>query len=286
MEFYTNNFYGKKPENVNKALTFSGLRETSRAFAEKVKTVREQNAAAMKEIREKNIYTVSYIEGKRAEFVAKESATAAECIAEFKEACKKVIDAKKAAVNTMLTQAPTQEQINLLQSLQMQGSSLGKNEIARILPELANNYRALKTMQTIAQKAGFNVTLPPQYDFESIILQIEAAESYLNARASDLGKPYSEWFLDTKCFFGPAEYQDYKWKAIADVLDGNVQTAPVIEAAQALTDGEKDILKSLFGNKYGEDLKAAVNKAAETPAIADLISRSEYAEHLNEAANN
>jgi hypothetical protein len=273
----------KKAENVNKALTFEGLRDTGREIAERINSLREVNKARLQDIVYSGIYADKYIKDKKAEFAHQEEETAAECVAELKEAVKKVMETKKAAVNLMLTKAPTQEQLNLLQSLQLQGKSLSKAEITAIIPELADNYRALKTMQSIAQNVGYNVILPPQYDFEEISNQLKVAESYLNARINDLSRPKSEWHLDSDCFYGPAEYKDFRWADISEVLDGNVQTAPVVEPVKKLTDGEKDILNNMFASKYGDDLKAAVNKAAESPNIADLISRSEYAEHIVEA---
>ena len=138
-------------------------------------------------------------------------------------------------------------------------------------------------MQSIAQSVGYNVILPPQYDFEEISNQLVAAENYLNARINDLGRPKNEWHLDSDCFYGPAEYKDFRWADISEVLDGNVQTAPIVEPVKKLTDGEKGILNTMFANKFGDDLKEAVNKAAESPNIADLISRSEYAEYIEEA---
>ena len=56
----------------------------------------------------------------------------------------------------------------------------------------------------------------------------------------------------------------------------------VTAALNELTEAEKEILNGIFANKYGEDLKAAVNKAAESPNIADLIRRSEYAEQMED----
>ena len=294
MEFYSS-LYNKKAENVNKALTFEGLRNEFIKVAKEFYKVQREHEAELKEIKTSDIYSDKYIQNKEAEFKNKEAAIISEYVGGIKEATKKVIDTKKAAINSMLSTAPTQEQLNLLQSLKMQGKSLSKTEISAILPELATNYRALKTMQTIAQGVGFSVSLPAQYDYEELHRSIELAEKYLAERINDLGKPVRQWSLASDCFFGPVKYNlsDEEWEVqkwddpqysnFAEVLDGNVQTSPIVEPVKTLSDGEKEILNNMFANKYGDELVEAVNKAAESPNIADLISRSEYSEYIEES---
>ena len=293
MEFYSS-LYNKKAENINKALTFEGLRDEFIKVAKKFYSVQREHEAELKEIKTSGIYADKYIQNKETEFRNKEASIVSEYVTEIREATKKVIDTKRAAINSMLSTAPTQEQLNLLQSLKMQGKSLSKAEISAILPELANNYRALKTMQTIAQGVGFSVSLPAQYDYEELKRSIETVEKYLTERINDIGKPVKQWSLASDCFFGPVKYNlsDEEWEQqkwsdpqysnFAEVLDGNIQTSPIVEPVKTLSEGEKEILNNMFANKYGDELKDAVLKAAESPNIADLISRSEYAEYTAE----
>ena len=294
MEFYSV-LNSKKAENVNASLTFEGLRNKFIEAGKKIDVVKRANAAELKEIRSSEIYHEKYIQNKESEFKNKENAVISECVAEVKEAAKKVVATKKEAIGKMITTPPTQEQMNLLQSLQMQGKGLSATEINAIFPELASNYRALKTLQTIAQSVGFSVSLPAQYDYEELSRNLARAEAYLAERISDLAKPVSEWGIASDCFFGPVKYNlsaeewekqrwnDPHYSAFSEILDGNVQTAPVVAPVKELTDKEKNILNDLFSNKAGEDLKAAVNDAATIPGVADLISRSEYAQHLEKA---
>lgn len=293
MEFYSN-LYSKKAENINEAMTFEGLRNEFIKEAEKICKAQREHAAELKEIKASGIYADKYIQNKEAEFRNKEAVIVSEGVAKIKEATKKIIDTKKAALNKMLTTAPTQEQLNLLQSLKMQGKSLSKTEIDAILPELADNYRALKNMQAIAQGVGFTVIFPSQYDYDEMSRSLEKAEKYLAERTEDIGKPTREWSLASDCFFGPVKYnlsaeewEAQKWSDplysdFAIVLDGNIQTAPIVEPVKELTKGEKQILNNLFADREGEDLKEAVKLAAESPNITELISRSEYAQYLPE----
>ena len=293
MEFYST-LYNKKAENVNEALTFEGLRDEFIKEATKICKMQREHAAELKEIKAGEMYSDKYIQNKEAEFRNKEAVIISEGVAKIKEATENIIDTKKAALNKMLTTAPDQEQLNLLQSLKMQGKSLSKTEIDAILPELANNYRALKTMQAIAQGVGFTVILPSQYDYEEMSRSLEKAEKYLADRIEDIGKPVKEWSLASDCFFGPVKYnlsseewEQQKWSDplysdFAIVLDGNIQTSPIVEPIKELTKGEQQILNNLFADREGEDLKEAVITAAESPNIADLISRSEFAQYLAE----
>ena len=286
MNYYNsfNNNYNKAFENkeINKKLTFEGLREIGRKASADIVVLRDRNKAELDEIKTKGIYAVSYIQNKQKEFAAEEERVANECIENFKKAYKEVLETKRNAVDDMLATAPTQEQLNLLQSLQMQGNSLTKEEIAIITPKLSDNYRAIKTLQTIAKKIGFNVILPPQFDFDEINTQLKYAENYLEERANDLKRPKLQWHLDSDCFFGPPEYPDNRWNAVVEVLDGTIQTTPVIEPVKKLTETETTILKNVFADKQGEELTKAVTEAAKSPNMADLISRSEYAEHITE----
>ena len=286
MNYYNsfNNNYNKAFENkqINKKLTFEGLREIGRKASADIVVLRDRNKAELQEIKTKGIYAVSYIQNKQKEFAEEEERVANECVENFKKAYKEVLETKKNAVDDMLATAPTQEQLNLLQSLQMQGNSLTKDEISRITPKLSDNYRAIKTLQTIAKKIGFNILLPPQFDLDEINSNLKYAEYYLEERANDLKRPKSQWHLDSDCFFGPPEYPDNRWNAVVEVLDGTIQTTPVIEPVKKLTETETTILKNLFANKQGEELTKAVTEAAKSPNMADLISRSEYAEHITE----
>ncbi len=287
MELYSN-LYNKKAENINESMTFEGLRNEFIKVAEKICNVQREQAAKLKEIKTSGKYSDKYIQNKEAEFRNTEAGIISECVSQIKKTTKKVIDTKKEAVKRMLFTAPTQEQLNLLQSLKMQGKSLSKVEISAILPELANNYRALKTMQTIAQGVGFTVSLPAQYDYEELNRNVEMAEKYLADRINDIGKPVRQWSVASNCFFGPVkfnlsseEWERQKWDdplyaSFAKVLDGNVQTAPTVEPVKTLSDGEKEILDNMFANKVGEDLEEAVKKAAESDNIRELIEISEY----------
>lgn len=293
MEFYSGLYY-KKAENVNESLTFEGLRNEFSKVAKKFYSVQKEHEAKLKEIKASGIYADKYIKDKIAEFSNKEASIKSECVDEIKEATKKVIDKKKSAINSMLSTAPTQEQINLLQSLKMQGKSLSKAEINAILPELANNYRALKTMQSIAEGVGYTVVLPSQYDYEELSSSLDLAEKYLADRIDDIGKPIRDWSLASDCFFGQIRFNlsDEEWSVqqwedplyskYAKVLDGNIQTAPTVEPVKKLTESEKQMLDRLFEGKIGEDLKVSVREASESSNIEDLIKRSEYAEYLEE----
>ena len=295
MNYFVN--YGRPSERmtVNTRLTFAGLRDEFIRIAERIYKAQKESAHELTEIKRSGIYSDTYIKRKEDEFKAKDESLIAESRKEIEDLVAKVIDTKKTAVNRMLTTAPSREQIDLLQSLEMQGKSLSEAEINAILPELTDNYRALKTMQTIARNVGFSVILPAQYDYEEIKRSLERAEAYLSDRVKDMGRPVKEWSLASDCFYGSIkfnlsaeEWEKQKWEdpiysEFAEVLDGNMQTAPIIEPVKELTEAEAEILDGLFANKVGKDLDGAVVRAARTPYIRDMIERSEYAEHLTES---
>ena len=294
MNYFVN--YGRPSERmtVNRRLTFAGLRDEFIRIAERIYKAQKDADSELTEIKKSGIYSDIYIQRKESELKAEYETLVAKSRKEIEDLVAEVISTKRTAVNRMLTTAPSREQIDLLQSLEMQGKSLSETEINVILPELTDNYRALKTMQSIAKNVGFNVVLPAQYNYEDIKQNLDRAEAYLNDRIKDMGRPVREWHLASDCFYGPIKYnlsaeewEKQKWEdpiysEFAEVLDGNVQTAPIIEPVKELTEAEAEILNGLFANKVGEDLNGAVVRAARNPFMRDMIERSEYAENLTE----
>lgn len=185
----------------------------------------------------------------------------------------------------MITTPPTQEQVNLLTSLQMRRKNLEESEILRLAPMLVGNYNAFKTLQVIALESGFKLTVPVSLDYERLGNAIEWAENYLNDRITDFTQPWRQMSPLGRYFFG-AEWEDtlYNEQAI-QVLDENAQmNTPTPDIyKRELTDSENRILELLFDGHTPDNLKVQINEAAKSDELKSLIIlHPEYSKYLVE----
>ncbi len=233
----------------------------------------------------KNIYAAEYreklIKAETAEFEKR----AVELCAAFTNTVTAAIANKKRNLNEMITTPPTQEQVNLLTSLQMRRKNLEESEILRLAPMLVGNYNAFKTLQVIALESGFKLTVPDSLDYERLGRAVEWSEKYLNERITDFTLPWKQMSPTGRCFFG-AEWDDIMYREQAvEILDGNAQMnapTPTIYKRE-LTDSENRILELLFDGHTPDNLKIQINEAAKSDELKLLITlHPEYSKYLVE----
>ena len=103
-------------------------------------------------------------------------------------------------------------------------------------------------------------------------------EKYLNKAIADMKNTthYRQMNFDSRCFFdvyggaddGAHDDLNYKTAAI-DILDGNTQTTPKVEA-RTLSDQEKAIVESLFSD--GTPVEDAMTQIKNSPELKTLVS--------------
>lgn len=193
----------------------------------------------------------------------------------LREYAKQACEAKRKAIDGAISKAPTNEQLNILKSLEMEGSEITEEEITAILPTLFENYRAMKTLSAIARKNHISLYIPDQYDSEKLNENLAFVSQYINDRADDLLEfaKSGKWpfYHDGEEFF----FKDYEWKIFDDaaaVLDGNaqIQNSKVYVKPRKLTNTELKIVEEIASCDPRE-LKETLNKAAESPEIRRLI---------------
>jgi len=233
----------------------------------------------------KNIYAPQYREKLIKEANAEFEKKALEVCAAFTNTVTTAIANKKRNLNEMITTPPTQEQINLLTSLQMRRKNLEESEILRLAPMLVGNYNAFRTLQVIALESGFKLNVPPSLDYERLGQAIEWSERYLNERITDFTLPWRQMSPLGRLFFG-TEWEDnlYREQAV-EILDENAQMnapTPTIYKRE-LTDSENHILETLFDGYTTDALKTRINEAAKSDELKSLIKlHPEYSKYLVE----
>lgn len=233
----------------------------------------------------KNIYAPEYREKLIKEATADFEKKAVELCAAFTNTVTAAIANKKRNLNEMITTPPTQEQVNLLTSLQMRRKNLEESEILHLAPMLVGNYNAFKTLQVIALESGFTLTVPTSLDYEKLGRAVEWSEKYLNERITDFTQPWRQMSPIGRCFFG-AEWEDNMYlEQAVQVLDENAQMnapTPTIYKRE-LTDSENHILEMLFDGYTPDNMATHINEAAKSDELKSLIMlHPEYSKYLVE----
>lgn len=232
---------------------------------------------------QKNVYAPEYREKLIKEATAEFEKKAVELSTAFINTVNVAIANKKRNLNEMIVTPPTQEQVNLLTSLQMRRKNLEESEILLLAPLLSGNYNAFKTLQVIALESGFTLAVPPSLDYDRLVRAVEWSEKYLNERATDFTLPWRQMSPTGRYFFG-AEWEDHVYLEQAiEILDGNAQMnapTPIIYKRE-LTDSENHILEMLFDGYSSDSMATHINEAAKSEELKSLIMlHPEYSKYL------
>lgn len=203
---------------------------------------------------------------------------------EFRESVNSTLAAKEAALNKMFSTAPTQEQLNLLQALQLRGNDLSQEEIMRIGCDFAGNYNAMKALQKVAKEAGCNLVLPELYNADVLFERFSWVKNYLEERCRDMGMLWKQMSFDGRCFFG-TEWEDMNYNNTAvELFDKHnalslmgaklVSDSPNPDAAP-LTEDERAFLNAMFGGLHSskELEKAVLTAVTEDETVTSLIAK-------------
>lgn len=258
--------------------TFAEIREYAKEQYSRVVKKQTEVDTAYNKLLGMNIYTPEYLMKVKASGDSEVAEVRADAAANVEAVVKLTISEKKAALEKMLTAAPSTEQMNLLTSLQVQGNKITADEVKSIAVQLSGNYRALHALQVVAEKAGHKLHIPVQYDYQALSESLTWTKKYLNDAIHDLKYTTDarNMSLNSKVFFdvwngsdnGAPGDLNYKVNAV-DILDGNTQTTPKVEA-RTLSEQEKTIVESLFSE--GTPVEDAMTQIMNSPELKTLVS--------------
>lgn len=258
--------------------TFAEIRKYAIEQYSRIAEKQAEVDAAYEKMAGMKIYTPEYLTKIKKAGEAEVAAVRADAAANLEAVVKLTLAEKKTALEKMLATAPSTEQTNLLNTLQVQGNRITPDEIKSIAVQLSGNYRALHALQAIAKEAGHGLQLPVQSDYQELTEALKWTEKYLYTAIDDMKNTthYRQMNFDSRCFFdvygggddGTHDDLNYKTAAI-DILDGNTQTTPTVEP-RTLSDQEKTIVESLFSD--GTPVGDAMTQIMNSPELKTLVS--------------
>lgn len=288
------NKYEEYTENIRKALNntpvkgrdMANLRESCIALFEKLQKERDAHNSIIKEVNQSDMYSQSYKQKLIAEAEEKFADTRKDIISEYNALIQSVLEKKRININKMCATPPSQEQLNLLTSLQIRSKHLTEDEVLRIAPQLATNYNAIKALQVVAEDSHIHIALPEQLNYESLLHSIEWAESYLSARGLDLDTEWSKMNPLGRMFFGKEWNDGVYSKNAVEMLDDNAQLnipLPTVTPERVITKEESKTLDSLFEFYDEASLKEKIVTAAKSEELRTLINlHPVYRNYLDE----
>ena len=192
-------------------------------------------------------YNPEYREKKRRELDSAYEESAAEIRNGFKEDVRKYVQKKEAKLDEMIAEPPTEQQYNLLRSLQMRGKSVSQAELLRLMPVFFSNYSAIKTLEEIGKTIGLKFSSPVG-DAAEMYEKLRDAEEYMITASNEIGKTGKPNMLWAPFFFRDPEQPDMPIDTsvlhFSEVFDRLPQLQT--EATESLTFAETAKVRAMF----------------------------------------
>ena len=166
--------------------TFAEIRKYAIEQYSRIAEKQAEVDAAYEKMAGMKIYTPEYLTKIKKAGEAEVAAVRADAAANLEAVVKLTLAEKKTALEKMLATAPSTEQTNLLNTLQVQGNRITPDEIKSIAVQLSGNYRALHALQAIAKEAGHGLQLPVQSDYQELTEALKWTEKYLHTAIDDM----------------------------------------------------------------------------------------------------
>lgn len=216
-----------------------------------------------------------------------------EFVTEVKEKERKSIkalaDKKYSQVITMLTTAPTSEQMRLLSILEMR-NDLDAVEVHNILPVFFSNYQAMKVFSTICASNGISLNLPVQLDCRVMFENINRATEYLLGAVDEIGKPKDKRNQIYNAFFfiehDDKNCSDPVYNKIIEVFDSIPQLNDCRAEKTGLNEMEQAKVEWYYRNVNDENIDEVATHTAkvvnEHPEMRQLLKFTKYSEYVND----
>lgn len=250
-------------------MTFGQIRKEGQRIYKETAEAAAEKEKALQKIVDMKIYKDDYITRARAEAEQEIRDLWASAGGAFQIIVKDTISEKREALKRMLSTPPTTEQLNLLNTLQLDRGQPTKDEAEAIAAAVSDNYRASHALQGILGKAGFTLHLAPTCDYTALTDALDQAEGYLKQRTHELKnfpgwRNAHPWF---RLFFGEG-WEDTVFGPYAELLDGNKQTTPTVE----LTDDPAQAVEPKIAPEAQLELEGDSDK--DTPTGPKTIGRT------------
>lgn len=209
----------------------------------------------------------------------------------LKEDIRNFVITKTEKIDKMISTAPSEDELRLLQAIQMRGNNISRAEIMRIMPSLYSNYNSMKILQNIGRSVNCVVHLPQNADAIEMLETLDSAGQYftrMTDEAVNPGKPslmarpffYIDENDQDKCIDGAvntfSEVLDY----VPQINDFNVDYITATDRARLqILFKEADALDE---HNAGDQIKISEitrKVLQDNPDDVNLIMKSEYARY-------
>ena len=225
---------------IENAIPCDGIDETKtfRAWHRRVREMREVVLAKREELEERIAKNAEIFSE---EYAGKQNEALRRQYRDFRDSAERLarkdlgdILAEKRAQWRKTNEPPTEEMIRLLAVLQMRGASIFGSELALAARVCAGNGWALRSLESIAKKAGYS--LPSVADPDEFEDMMRKAEEFSRKYLADIDRFSSEIEIYEERVFWDSDSLD---RAFYDPLDSDSLTAPTVERVPAAgTTGE------------------------------------------------
>lgn len=205
------------------------------------------------------------------------------------------VDKKDESISKMVSKAPSEERLRLLQALNMR-NDITKAELMRHIPEAQGNYQELMVLQSVARNNGFKLSLPHQMNISELAQGLVQLKQYLFRATAEIGKSWEDTDAAFRAFYYDGEPNadnvcadptvPYYLRLFDDLPALNELE---VTAENELSHSEEAMLDMIF-NGIGEDPKDlnTISKTLkimdEHPAAVPLMRMSDrYKKYVSEA---
>lgn len=277
-------------ENTDKKNTYAGIHRRMIALNVFLNHERKDMLDGLTAMRE--TYSDKLVAKKRTELEKDFNELSANLVKDCRAEVKKLTDSKRENIAQMLSTAPSDNQLRLLQVLQMR-SDLTDTELQNVAPVFFDNYNAMKVLQNIGTQNGIALHLPEQLDARAMYEHVTNANAILSEACNHITDERRNIPLQYHAFFDenprqPDFIQDPTYRAIVAVMDSVPQLQDVKAKKTELTPTEKRKIEYYYkgvGVTDAELTQRTREIMAKHPEDVELLKVSDYKEFVAEAEN-
>ncbi|MCH4153359.1 MAG: hypothetical protein LKF32_01750 [Mageeibacillus sp.] len=279
--------------DANKELTFAGIQKKIQNIHTFIANERKTLNSDIDNLKE--LWSAKVVEEHKQELTQQFEEMVQTLIQSERKEIATLISSKMNKIEEMISTAPTEDQLRLLQALQMRGD-LDLVEVTHILPMFFGNYQAMKVLQSVSERNGFQLHTPVQLDCREMYETLNEANDFLMGACNEVSKKINNMTIEYHAFYtvnskeSDKQY-DPKYQQYIDLFDTTPQLQDCKTEKTALSPTEKARVDWYFREVAaldpttpGDDT-TILNKVSEViknnPDIAELLPYTEYEDYVS-----
>lgn len=274
--------------------SFTGMQKLLKSMRTFLQNERKDYESQYAELTKRDKYSPAYVQRQKKQIDQKWQNAKETIVSGTKNDIRQMIADKYKKLDSMLSEAPTPQQYDLLRAIQMRGRNISRGELMKLLPYFYTNYVSMKILESIALSAGHNIMIPISGDVMDMYGELDRAGQYLLRAADELaksGKPdmaYRAFFFDNADNPGNC---DFIYQRFIDMFDKPTQLQ-TYTISTALSEAEQAKINQMFRDLDGLDptnaadnitiLRGTQQIMKDHADDVELMKRSQYAKYVRE----